>query len=104
MRGQLANVEGPGSRARFVARSVNPGGESMLRRNTVNVLALSAFVLMLGLTGAPRAAVVWDEAVNGPFGDFDHQTQLGAFKLGDNEIRGVTGQTSPGVFDRDYFT
>jgi hypothetical protein len=76
----------------------------MLRRNTVNVLALSAFVLMLGLTGAPRAAVVWDEAVNGPFGDFDHQTQLGAFKLGDNEIRGVTGQTSPGVFDRDYFT
>src|SRR2546425_850305 len=76
----------------------------MLRRALVVTVAVFVFVLVLGLTGAARAAVIWDEAVNGPLGDFNHQTQLGAFKLGDNEIIGVTGQTSPGVFDRDYFS
>jgi hypothetical protein len=40
----------------------------------------------------------------GPFGGFDQQTQLGPFAAGDNEIRGTVGQTSPGVFDRDYFS
>jgi len=59
---------------------------------------------MLSFAGPARAAVIWDEAMNGPFGDFDHQTQLGPFAAGDNEIRGVVGQTSAGVFDRDYFS
>jgi hypothetical protein len=74
-------------------------------RPIINVtIAGVAVALMLSLAGAARAAVIWDEAINGPFGDFDHQTQLGPFAAGDNEIRGVVGQTSPGVFDRDYFS
>jgi len=74
-------------------------------RPIINVtIAGVAVVLMLSLAGPARAAVIWDEAINGPFGNFDHQTQLGPFAAGDNEIRGVTGQTSPGVFDRDYFS
>jgi hypothetical protein len=74
-------------------------------RPIINVtIAGVAVVLMLSLAGGARAAVIWDEAVNGPLGDFDHQTQLGPFAAGDNEIRGTVGQTSPGVFDRDYFS
>jgi hypothetical protein len=74
-------------------------------RPIINVtIAGVAVVLMLSLAGGARAAVIWDEAVNGPIGDFDHQTQLGPFAAGDNEIRGTVGQTSPGVFDRDYFS
>jgi hypothetical protein len=76
----------------------------MLRRIICVTIAGVAVVLMLSLAGPARAAVIWDEAVNGPFGDFDHQTQLGPFAAGDNEIRGTVGQTSPGVFDRDYFS
>jgi hypothetical protein len=76
----------------------------MLRSIISVTLAGVAVVLMLSLAGGARAAVIWDEAVNGPFGDFDHQTQLGPFAAGDNEIRGTVGQTSPGVFDRDYFS
>jgi len=59
---------------------------------------------MLSIAGPARAAVIWDEAINGPFGGFDRQTPLGPFAAGDNEIRGTVGQTSPGVFDRDYFS
>ena len=76
----------------------------MLRSIISVTLAGVAVVLMLSLAGGARAAVIWDEAVNGPVGDFDHQTQLGPFAAGDNEIRGTVGQTSPGVFDRDYFS
>src|SRR5260370_42374028 len=71
--------------------------------NAVRIVGF-AFALALPPADVAKATVVWDEAVNGPLGDFNHQTQLGAFKLGDNEIIGVTGQTSPGVFDRDYFS
>jgi len=74
-------------------------------RPIINVtIAGVAVVLMLGLAGPARAAVIWDEAINGPFGGFDRQTPLGPFAAGDNEIRGTVGQTSPGVFDRDYFS
>ena len=74
-------------------------------RPIINVtIAGVAVVLMLSFAGPARAAVIWDEAINGPFGGFDHQTQLGPFAAGDNEIRGTVGQTSPGVFDRDYFS
>ena len=74
-------------------------------RPIINVtIAGVAVVLMLSIAGPARAAVIWDEAINGPFGGFDHQTQLGPFGAGDNEIRGTVGQTSPGVFDRDYFS
>jgi hypothetical protein len=76
----------------------------MLRPVINATIAGVAVALMLSLAGGARAAVIWDEAVNGPFGDFDHQTQLGPFAAGDNEIRGTVGQTSPGVFDRDYFS
>ena len=74
-------------------------------RPIINVtIAGVAVALLLCLAGPARAAVIWDEAVNGPLGDFDHQTQLGPFAAGDNEIIGTVGQTSPGVFDRDYFS
>ena len=76
----------------------------MLRPIINLTIAGVAVALLLGLAGPARAAVIWDEAVNGPLGDFDHQTQLGPFAAGDNEIIGTVGQTSPGVFDRDYFS
>jgi hypothetical protein len=76
----------------------------MLRPVISVTIAGVAVALMLGLAGPARAAVIWDEAINGPFGNFDDQTQLGPFAAGDNEIRGTVGQTSPGVFDRDYFS
>jgi hypothetical protein len=76
----------------------------MLRPVISVTIAGVAVALMLGLAGPARAVVIWDEAINGPFGNFDQQTQLGPFAAGDNEIRGTVGQTSPGVFDRDYFS
>ena len=57
-------------------------------RPIINVtIAGVAVALMLSLAGPARAAVIWDEAINGPFGNFDDQTQLGPFAAGDNEIR-----------------
>jgi hypothetical protein len=76
----------------------------MLRPIINLTIAGVAVALLLGPAGSARAAVIWDEAVNGPLGDFDHQTQLGPFAAGDNEIIGTVGQTSPSVFDRDYFS
>jgi hypothetical protein len=76
----------------------------MLRRAIAVINVGFAFALMSSLAGFANAAVIWDEAVNGPLGDFNNQTQLGAFNLGDNEILGTTGQGPLGVFDRDYFS
>ncbi len=99
------NVEHSGKRSKVGGANRNlRRGVRMLRPIRNVTIAGVAVALMLSLAGPARAAVIWDEAINGPFGDFDHQTQLGPFAAGDNEIRGVTGQTSPGVFDRDYFS
>jgi hypothetical protein len=77
---------------------------SALAGATMMALILSfAGAADAAVVAPPPSAIVWDEAINGPLGNFDNQTALGSLKPGDNEIRGVTGQTSPGVFDRDYF-
>jgi hypothetical protein len=99
------NVEHSGKRSNVSTRKSQLQEAVRMLRPIINVtIAGVAVVLMLSLAGLARAAVIWDEAINGPFGGFDHQTQLGPFAAGDNEIRGTVGQTSPGVFDRDYFS
>ena len=74
----------------------------MAQRAVVVLIAGFAFTLMLPFVGTAGAVVVWNEAVNGPLGEFANQTQLGAFKAGDSEIIGTTGQITPGVVKRVY--
>src|SRR3984893_2947732 len=100
----MLSVLKKGVRLACARKSQLQEGARMLRPIINLTIVGVAVTLLLGLAGPVRAAVIWDEAVNGPLGDFDHQTQLGPFAAGDNEIRGTVGQTSPGVFDRDYFS
>src|SRR5689334_7450109 len=78
----------------------------MLRRGTVLLIVGAVIALTLHMTRSAGAVVVWNEAVNGPLSDFAGQAQFPQlpFTLGENEIIGVTGQTSSGVIDRDYFS
>src|SRR5258705_3680395 len=100
----LGDVEHSGKKSKVGGTNRNLGRGVRMLRPIINVtIAGVAVVLMLSLAGPARAAVIWDEAINGPFGNFNDQTRLGPFAAGGNEIRGTVGQTSPGVFDREYF-
>jgi hypothetical protein len=78
----------------------------MLRRIISVTIAGVAVALMLSLAGGARAAVIWDEAVNGEFSHNGLNPTPVTFLLGYNDILGTYGKPNAATdpVNPDYFT